>query len=317
MERSLISRLMGVFRGAQPAADMTGRDLDAKLVKALREVEPTLDWVVTTAPVKDPNRVVYQVYVPGEAPSYVSEYVMYERAFTLADNGVVSLGDARVEVEAVTYYEPVLMNEDVTDAAGKRNSAKDQEKIQAMHDHAVALGGACAPTAASAVEEIVAASAATADTLTNQETEDMELKDIVAFLGTATECDKKALRSALGVETPEPVVAAAPAKTPTFAELLATADPATRAAIESGVRAAAATKAASIKALKDSGRCAFSDETLEAMDQASLDNMTALAQIAPATDFSVSGAPKVPTVPTTVAPPADLRAAILAARGGK
>lgn len=338
---SLIARLGQLFRGAQPAEDMTQRDLETKLVQALRQEEPYFDWIVTTAPAMTPNRVIYQVYVPGQAPDYVANYVMFERAFSLADNGEVTVNDARIEVEAVTYYEPVLMNEEVpgahdagalfppvpdrpnetnpnlADLAGKRHSTKDEKMIQAMHDHAIALGATCSPTAMS--------SGASAETQPepNQETEDMKLEDIVTFLGTATDCDKKALRTALGVETPvvAPVVEpVAPAKTPTFAELLEAADPTVRAAISEGVRVAGERKAATIKALKDSGRNAFTDEQLGAMDQAQLDNLAKLAQVqavsAPV-DFRAQGTPKNTEDKQVVPAAPDMAAGIRAARGQK
>lgn len=312
---AMFSRVLSAFRSAQPASEMSSRDLDQKLVQALREVEPRLDWIVTYLPVQNPDRVVYQTYCPGEAPNYMSSYQMFERAFTLGENGVVTLGDAVVEVEPVTYYEPVLMNEEVpTDAVGKRNSSKDQKTIQAMHDHAAALGATCAPTAAAAAAPIVEEIAAAAAASDNKETDSMELKDIVTFLGTASECDKKALRSALGVETPESVVAAAAPAAPTFAELLEAADPTVRAAINEGVRVASEKKAATIKALKDSGRCNFSDEQLGAFDQAQLDNLAALAQVAaPVVDFSAQ-APRVTAEAQEVAAPPSLGDAITAAR---
>ncbi len=315
IDKTLFSRIMKAFRSAQPATEMTSNDLFSKLVEELREVEPTFDWLVCTIPAQNPNRVVYQVYVPGVAPGYVSDYTMFERAFTLADNGEVTVGDARVEVEPVTYYEPVLMNEEVEAAAGKRNSSKDQKTIQAMHDHATALGATCSPTAAVAavvVEEIVAAVVAAPEVINNQETENMKLEDIVTFLGSATECDKKALRSALGVETPAPVALETP-KAPTFAELLASADESTRAAINEGVRVAGEKKAATIKALKDSGRNSFSDEALSAFDQVSLDNLAKLAGVRSATDFSLQGAPRVAKDETVPAAP-DLMAAVRDAR---
>lgn len=135
----LFARMMATFRPAQAASDMSSNDLLRKLNESLRKVVPNLNYVETYLPVQDPNRVIYCTY-SEEGPH------TYERTFALAENGDVTFGENEVEVEAVLYYEPVLMNEDPEElkaAIGRRNSAKDQAKIQAMHDHACALGASC------------------------------------------------------------------------------------------------------------------------------------------------------------------------------
>lgn len=342
---SLFSRVMSMFRGAQPASEMSNRDLENKLRDVLRPFEPTLDWVVAYYPVASPNRVVYSVYVPGVAPDYLSSCVMYERAFTLAENGEITINDARVEVEPVTYYLPVLMNEAVSeppgggvelfppvadrpnetnpwmlDLAGRRHNGNDEKMIQAMHDHAVALGAVCAPTAAShsQLEDAGASTAGSSIEAPAVQEINVKLEDVLAFLGSASDCDKKALRSALGVtETPAPAPVVAETKPATFEEVLALASPDVKAQFTEQTRVAGEKKAATIKALKDSGRCNFSDEQLNAFDQKQLDNLAALAAVAaPKVDFSAA-APRVNNESERIAPPPSMADAIRAARATK
>jgi hypothetical protein len=345
---SMLARVMSMFRSAQPASEMSGNDLTQKLYVALREVEPTLNWVETFYPVTGPNRVVYSVYEPivetamGYPPT---RYCLYERAFSLGDNGIVTItGDARVEVEPVVYYEPVLMAEEPTAAAGKRNSAKDQKSIQEMHNHAVALGAYCDPKAATAHTENTSTGAscsckheAPIVNVTSEGEEEMNREQAAEFLKNATAEDLKALGvakveapkaqevpavAAAAPAAPAVVVPAAPAvaevKTPTLKDLIASADQDTREAFESTQRAAASKKTETIAALKATGRNPYSDEDLGKMSQVDLDRLVALAgkPVKAAVDFSGQGAAR--TEGTTEVPaPADLGAAITAARAKK
>jgi hypothetical protein len=267
---NLLTRFMSMFRSAQPAGDMSNRDLERELLEELRPLEPTLDWIVAYLPAQNPNRVVYTIYVPGVAPDYLAGYAMFQRAFTLAENGEVTIDAARVEVEPVTYYEPVLMNEDepeLVDAAGKRNSAKDQKTIQDMHDHAVALGAYCAPTAAATKPDGASGASAVATTPETVNKENRRTWNSRTLwhssrtrrTATRTRCARARCR---GPEARPGGGTRRGGEGPTFAELLEAADPTVRAAISEGVRVAGERKTATIKALKDSGRCKFSDEQL-------------------------------------------------------
>jgi len=135
----LFARMMAAFRPSQGAGEMTANALLVKLSEQLRKIEPNLNYVETYLPVLNPDRVVYSCY-------HEHGPMTYERSFSLSENGEITLGESAIEVEAVLYYEPVLMNENPEEyktAIGKRNSAKDQAKIQAMHDHSLALGASC------------------------------------------------------------------------------------------------------------------------------------------------------------------------------
>lgn len=152
----------------------------------------------------------------------------------------------------------------------------------------------------------------------------MNKEQIVKFLETATDEQVKALsavaeppapaaKDTTKVETP---VAVAAAKTPTFEEILATAEPSVREAIAEGQRVGADKRTTTIKALKDTGRCDMTDKELAAMSQAQLEQLVKLAG-APKVDFSVAGAsrPQESTQEIPAAP--DMTTAVRAARGIK
>ena len=340
---AVFARVMAAFRGSQSADEMSDADLRKKLSEAVRALEPQFNWIETYYPVTSPNRVVYSVYLPSLAiPADGGMYspgttVLYERQFTLGENGVVTVNASAVEVEPVVYYEPVLMTEEPTDLAGKRHNRSDVQMIQNMHNHAVALGANCSPMDAIAPKTAGAPVAGTPTApIINQTEADVTKCELTKFLETATEDQLKALTAvAEGKVEPkvdakvEPKVDAKVedtkvvdepkvAKAPTFEEVLATAAPDIRAAIAEGQRVGNERKAATIKVLKDSGRCTFTDVQLNAMDQASLDALKTLAG-APkvAIDFSGQGGPKGQDGASAVPAPPDLGAAIRASRGQK
>ncbi len=101
-------------------------------------------------------------------------------------------------------------------------------------------------------------------------------------------------------------------KAPTFEELLAHAPGDVRAAINAGVDAAKAKKAAAIKTLQDSKRCDLTTEQLNAKTQTELDALVKLAG-SPAVDNSGRGMPRVAGQETTAPAAPDFNAAVRAA----
>ena len=334
---SFFDRLLAAFRAAQPADEMSDGDLRKKLYEELKEVEPSCNYVEAFLPVTSPNRVVYSCYEMPSCGCGPSSYVLYQRAFTLGDNGEVTLGQDRIEVEPVLSYEPALMSEEPdepTVAKGARNSKADQQKIQAMHDHAVALGAYCDPKMTAAAED-----------------KTMEKKErVTALIGkgkTFTEADRTMLEGAteeqltrfeaaaaatpeVKVETPAPTAAAATpevkVETPkpaTFAEVLKTASREEQDMINEGLRVGRERKAATIKTLKDSGRCDLTDEQLNGKSQSELDQLVKLAGLntpraTGGMDFSGQGVPRTEgNKPAEVPAPPKLADAIKAARAAK
>lgn len=323
-EKGIFSRILTAFRSAQPTGSMSDVDIRQELMDALNEKEPALKWNGYIVAVYE-KYVVYCLF-DNEGMDY------YTRDYSMDASGEATVADTRLEVEQVISYEPVEAG-DLVAAAGKRNSAKDQEKIQAMHDHAVTLGAACANPKAASQDTTAGGSCSCqhgAPKVNNQSEADMKKSELVKFLETATDAQLEALSKAIETPAPavvpapvaEPVVASAP-KAKTEAEFLADAPAEIRETLEAGLRVGRATKAATIKTLKDSGRCSFSDEALNAKNQDELNQMVALAGITVAAsapvDFSGQALPRVPAAAgSNQAPaPADLNAAIKAARGVK
>lgn len=338
---SFLSRILGALRVAQPAGEMSDSDLRRKLYDALKQTEKNVNYVEAFVPVTNPTRVIYSCYQPALSYDQVGTYTLLERAFTLGDNGVVTLGADVIEVEPVLSYEPVLMAEEPIlaegiepkDAAGKRNSAKDQAKIQAMHDHSLALGAYCDPIKAAEQKNAGAGapcSCGHAPKINTEQTEaEMTKEQISKFLETATEDQLKALGAVIEPATPvveapkvaaaAPVVEAPKAEAPkTLEQLVAEAPADVRDNFNTGLRIGREKKEATIKALQDTGRCKMSVETLKAMSQAQLDELVELAgnTVRAAIDFGGQGAPRA-EAPKAVPPPADLNARVLEARKAK
>lgn len=329
---STLGRFLAFFR-SNDASDMTANDLRGELADELRPLEPAFICVEDYNPAQ--GWVVYSVQEPSA--NYGMSYALYQRAYTQDASGEVTINGDRVAVEIVTSYEPVDPTEDeaeVTAAAGKAISKKNAEKVQAMHDHAIALGAYCDPTKVMQKNAGAAAPCSCNKHAAKQAKEsDMTKEAITKFLETATEDQLAKLGAvieapAAAVEVPAvvetPKVAAAAAvvapKAATFEEVLATADADTRASITEGIRVAREKKAVTIKALKDTKRCKLSDESLGAMSQGQLDELVELAgsNVRAAIDFSANGAHVDSTsTPKEVAAPPSLASAIRAARGEK
>jgi hypothetical protein len=318
---SVLSKVLAMFRTAQPASEMSDNDVRGKLLAVVREIEPQATYVEA---VYD-DLFVYCVYVPEVSMGWPTNcYTLFQRTYTVAENGAVTIGADKVEVEPVLYYEPVLMNEEPTIAAGKRHSAKDQGMVQAMHDQAIALGANCEPmkNAASGAPRSVTEPAPQTET-------EMKKCELAKFLETATEEQIKALSDAAEGKTPEvkvvepkvaeAVVVPATPKPVTFDEVLATASADVQDSINEGLRVGREKKASTIAALKATGRCDMTDEQLNAQTQGQLDTLVKLAgsNVRAAIDFGGAGAPKVGDEKQEVPAAPDMLGAIRAANQAK
>jgi hypothetical protein len=159
----------------------------------------------------------------------------------------------------------------------------------------------------------------------------MNKRELTAFLEMATEEQIAALTANLpaagaegGATKPAaPVVAAAApvaqveTKTPATAEEFLATVPAgeLRDSMAEGLRIGREKKAATIKTLKATGRCKFTDEQLQAKTQEDLDTLVALSGAPVAKiDFGGQGAPRVAEgSEQTVAAPPDMGERIRAA----
>jgi hypothetical protein len=291
---SFFSRIMDAFRSAQPANKMGTNDLRRKLSEALREKEPSIMYcsIEDYYPVTDPTHVVYTCYDQNMSGG---SYALYERAFTLDADGVVTMSDSKIEVEPVMMYEPVEGASPIT----AELKQKDAES-----------GAPCSCHNNPPNREIA-----------------MKKEDLVKFLEKATDEQIAALSivaegkpatpaaPVVAEKVAEKIVETKVAETPkvqTFEEMLATATPELRDSINEGLRVGREKKAATIKTLKDSKRCVYTDDELNAMPQAQLDKLVTLADIKVAVDFSGQGLPKS-DAPLAVPAPVDMNARICAA----
>jgi hypothetical protein len=291
MLQGLVRQAAEALRVNQSAGDMSVNDIRQKLGEALRKLDPRVYYADDFYPEK--GEVVYSVY-NGEG-----EYKCFKRAYTLSEDGAVSITGDPTEVQAVLTYEPVGGSEVV--AATETPITATTAPCSCQHPKAEAV---------QAVTSLKENGTMTKDELKAQ-IDAMTTEQLAGV--TLTPAAPAAV-----VETPAvvaaPVVATA---APTFQSLLDAATPETREAFAAVQRTLAANKAAAIKALKDSGRCKFSDEKLAEMSQADLDNLVALTgvqAVAQAVDFGVN-APRVASVAgeEPVAPPPDL-VTVLSAR---
>jgi hypothetical protein len=292
----------GFFKAAQGAAEMSATDLRSSLTDALREAEPTFSYVEDYFPVTDPSHVVYSCYDPDDNGD-----CLFERPFTLSDAGVVQLGTARVEVQRIVTYEPADEAEPEVMSSGKGDPGSDKTESPA----------------------------------TNNKESDMKREDVVTALSKATDCQIAAIGRILEGKTEEPkqpteaeLKAAADAekaaraaeikaavdgaiKSLTFEQVLDKATPEVRAAVNAGGAEAKAKRESTIKALKDSGRCLFSDEDLAGFSQEKLEALAKMGNVA-TVDYSAQ-APRAAAKSEgdKVAAPADMTERLRAARAKK
>lgn len=297
---NIFSRLMSAFRGSQSASEMSDNDVRSKIAAALRDKDPRAYY---------PDAVydgyfVYCVY-DGNDMDY------YRRDYALAADGNVTISDTFTEVEPVLSYEPV-------DSAALE-TAKETPKA------AAAAPCQChknQPVAATSEERNMSKEKASA--LVSKLTGKGFVEADAALFENASDEQFARLESLIpAAEVVAPVVAAAipevktASAAPTFEDILATASPEVRDSIAEGMRVGAAKREATIKTLKDSGRCDYTDAQFKAMSQADLDRLVKLANVKAAVDFS-GQAPRQTEVATPEAPAApDLGAAIRASREKK
>lgn len=171
---------------------------------------------------------------------------------------------------------------------------------------------------------------------------DMKREDVVKALEKATDCQIDAIGKVLAgqTETPKPqpteaelkaakdkeaadrkaeidAAVATAIKGLTFEQVLDKATPDVRAAINAGGQEAKDRKEATIKALKESGRCIFGDDELKDMSQTQLDKLMKLGDV-PVVDYSAQApraASKDANDKTTAPPAPDMTERLRAARG--
>lgn len=310
--QGMLSRLLQMFRTAQPASEMSDNDVRRKLYDAVKELDPRVSYVDPVYP--DRGDFVYCVY----SPDY-SKAMYYRRNYTLSAEGVVTVTGDPTEVEPVMSYEPVVAAGAVpavtppTTASGTPCSCKHpvpstenkimKERVKNLLERLAGKGFTMADAPL-----LEAASEAQLDNLEKL----AEPAPAVVVVPAA-------------VVTPapvaEPVAASAAVVAPTFDTLLAAASPEVRDMFNEGLRVGKARKAASVKTLRESGRCDLTDAQLNAKGQEELDQLVKLAGIkAAATVESVdygAQAPRAAATEQAVPAAPDMGEAIRAAQAKK
>lgn len=261
--KGIMGAVMSAVRALVAPDELNDNDIRRKLSDALRAAGIS-GWV--EAVYADKGEFVYCSSVTG----YYDSAMQYKRqGYTVSDTGVVMLNEGTEVVEPIMTYEPVVL------------AAAQDAPVEEPAPRAAATGCRCHEHSE---QPIIS------------EEKNMKREDLIAKIGTMS--DEQLDKVVLEPETPAvvetvvetPAVAAAP----TFETLLAAAPVELRESIESNMRAASSRKTATIKTLKDSGRCDLSDAKLQAMSQVELDALVKLAGVQPATDFSAAGSARVP-----------------------
>lgn len=292
-QKGIIARVLSTIRTLMNPSEMSDNDIRRKIAEALQKADPRAYY--PDAYYAEQNTFVYSVYTDGGVK-------YFKRGYSLSEDGNVTLVGDPKEVEPVLRYEDV---------------GTSSEEVTAAQQAAPVACGTCAQKTSCPCKTPASLS---------QET-NMKREDLITKLEGVADDKIESFLSSL--ETPAPAApaqeaaasptAAAQAPAVTFESLLAAAPADVREGIESQMRAARERKAASIKTLRDSGRCDLSDEILNAKSQSELDALVKLAGVtveAPRNiDFSALGQARTPEVAQKEAPAApNLQERILAAR---
>ena len=298
-QATLLARMMSWFRGTE----LGSNDLTMQLAEALSAKEGRGVYVESFKP---ESKVVVYSMMPEMGMPYTNE--LYQRGYTVEDDRV-EVYDDKVEVTRKTEY---VSKNAASGAPGSPNGnaplpkeidMTKQERVKAL----IAKGSKTFIAADQAILEAASdEQLARFEAVADKEVADQRAAEEKAVADKKA-AEEKAVADKKLVDTTY--------KAPTFDEILATADPATRDAINEGKRVGEAKKAATIKSLKASGRCDHTDEQLNAMSQAELDRLVKLADVKVAVDFSAAGAPRPQETDKKEAPPApDLMTALKAAK---
>lgn len=316
------------LRSLMSTEDMTDNDLRGKLSTAVRAKYPNAAYVDAWYPASNPTNVVYTCShqtppSPGPEVYPVYAYKTYDQAFTIDSDGVVTLNGEPTEVEAVMRYEPVTAAsvEPKIAASGTPCSCHSQpttqEKAMQKAERVTALIGKS--------KVFTEADRAMLEASSDEQIARFEASSAApeAPAAPAATVTTPAAAPAAAAAVAAPAAAATVAeevKAPTLEDLIAKAPADVRDSFAEIRSAAVSKKAATIKALKDTGRCQLTDEQLNGKTQSELDQLVTLAgsNVRAAIDYSGQGTARQPEQTTgEVASPTDLGAAVRAARGEK
>lgn len=307
--RERLQALMGAVLGlAQSPEEMSDNDVRRKLYEAARASDPRVAYIEAVYAAK--NLFVYCTYQDDYSMKY------FERNFSVGEDGAVLLSGDPVQVEPTLVYNPLGEAQapptQVTTASGASCSCQHAPKVQKENDMTKTER---VKALINKVKALTEADQAALEALSDDLLTKLEQMGVVETPATE-EPETPAVAPAAAAAAPAAVaVAPAAAEPVTLEALLAAAPQEVRESFAALTKASGDRKAATIKSLKDSGRCKIADEALLAMSQGELDNLVTLAAIptVAAVDYSGQGAPRPEGgALETVAPPSDLKAALAA-----
>jgi hypothetical protein len=268
---NVFSRIMNAIRGLQSAEDMSDRDVQRKLHMATMEKDPRCQYIEA---VYD-GYYVYAAYADGK-------YKCFKRDYTLGENGAVTIGDSATEVEPVVYYEPVDGSVTAARAAGACTCQHNQPETKEVTMACKTKVAAFIEKAKGRITGTVEAATKFLEGLTDEQFASIEqLAEPVETVKEVEKVVEKVVEKEVQVQIGAPK---------TLAEAVAMIPEAERAPFQAFTQAQADRKAATIKALRASDRCKFSDEQLQAKSQDELDQLVSLA--GSTVDYSGAGVPR-------------------------
>ena len=341
--KSLRERLSTLMfgRDAIRAKDMTNRDRDQVLFEALKAVEPAAQWPEQWTD----TEVVYAVLTDPNTWNIS----WWKRSYKLNADGSVELGTERTEMRPRTDFVAASADEATQPAAAATGGCKckehsapttaqgDETMTKAQKIDALIQKGTFKNEDRAMLEatdekfiDVVSATATTTTTTTEQPTQQPTTQQPTAPT-TQQPAQHPTTEQPVQtpvqqpVQTPEPKQAA-PVAAQSMDQYLSNTPEPLRSTLQRALRAEATAKASKIATLKNSGRCKFTDDQLNAKSVEELDALVELAGIQQETQSQpVDFGGRVPAAPVTAsentdnAPPkpVDTYGLVTARMGGK
>lgn len=319
-KKTLRERVLAMlkFRQGKAAADMSDSELRQMLGAALRADEPGYLGIDQVFPGE--NLVIYAT-MPKD------EIELFRRGYSMSKDAV-SLKEKKERVEPVTRYEKVGAEENQPCGCQDRSQegAEDMktkaERVKALIENPnMKLVATQQKTLEEAPDSVLEVLEANAKILDEKTTAEKAAADKAAADKAAADKITADAAAATAAETATRAAAAA-TQPKTMDEYIAAAPPELRDVLRENVRVAKEHKASVIKALKDTGKCDYTDAELEgktADELAKLVKLCGAATKSNVVDFSGRGAPRAADegAPGKVEAPPKFHSAVRAAAGIK
>jgi hypothetical protein len=285
--RSLKERFLDLikFRGsAGSASEVSDRDLRRRLETLLHDSEPGFSHIEAVFPAD--SHVIYGLMLSDH-------FVLKRQTYSVNSDTVKLKGDAEV-VQPVTTFEPANAITANCGCKEKEQKAMDKaERIKALIEKSKGKFTEVDKEWLQNVPE---------DRLSS-----LEMKEEPVAAAEKKEEKKEVKKEEVKKEevAKEEERKEPPSEEQVFQQFLNTVPAGMRDSVIELRASAQSKKAATIKALKDTARCNYSDEELQAMSQSQLDKLVTLAAVPETVTYAARGVPNA-TRPAGVPPPPDV-----------